>query len=44
MGFKVKEETGKAIENPDLLDRGTAEKVAAKVERKVGEVKKVFGK
>jgi hypothetical protein len=44
MGFKVKEETGKAIGNPDLRDRGTAEKIAAKVERKVGEVKKVFGK
>jgi uncharacterized protein YjbJ (UPF0337 family) len=41
---KVKEETGKAIGNPDLRDRGTAEKVAGKVERKVGEVKKVFGR
>jgi uncharacterized protein YjbJ (UPF0337 family) len=41
---KVKEETGKAIGNPDLGDRGTAERVAGKVERKVGEVKKVFGK
>ena len=41
---KVKEETGKAIGNPDLRDRGTAEKVAGKVERKVGEVKKIFGK
>jgi uncharacterized protein YjbJ (UPF0337 family) len=41
---KVKEETGKAVGNPDLEDRGTAEKVAGKVERKVGEVKKVFGK
>ena len=41
---KVKEEAGKAIGNPDLQDRGTAEKVAGKVERKVGDVKKVFGK
>jgi uncharacterized protein YjbJ (UPF0337 family) len=41
---KVKEETGKAIGNPNLRDRGTAEKVAGKVERKVGDVKKVFGK
>jgi uncharacterized protein YjbJ (UPF0337 family) len=41
---KVKEQTGKAIGNPDLQDRGTAEKVAGKVERKVGDVKKVFGK
>ena len=41
---KVKEETGKAIGNQDLEDRGTAEKVGGKVERKVGEVKKVFEK
>ena len=40
---KVKEETGKAIGNPDLRDRGTAEKIEGKVERKVGDVKKVFG-
>ena len=40
---KVKEETGKAIGNPDLQDRGTTEKVAGKVEKKVGDVKKVFG-
>jgi uncharacterized protein YjbJ (UPF0337 family) len=41
---KVKEETGKALGNPNLRDRGTAEKVAGKLERKVGDVKKVFGK
>lgn len=41
---KIKETTGKTIGNPDLEDRGTAEKVAGKVERKVGDVKKVFGK
>ena len=41
---KVKEETGKAIGNQDLEDRGTAEKVGGKVQRKVGDVKKVFGK
>ena len=41
---KVKEETGKAIGNPDLQDRGAAEKVGGKVERKVGDVKKVVGK
>ena len=41
---KVKEETGKAIGNPDLQDRGAAEKVGGKVDRKVGDVKKVFGK
>ena len=41
---KVKEATGNAIGNPDLQDRGTAQRVVGKVERKVGDVKKVFGK
>jgi len=41
---KVKEETGKAIGNPNLRDRGTDEKVAGKVQKKIGDVKKVFGK
>jgi len=39
---KVKEETGKAVGNPDLEDRGTGEKVAGKVQKKVGDVEKVF--
>ena len=41
---KVKEEVGKAKRDPDMRDRGTAEKVGGKVQRKVGEIKKVFGK
>jgi uncharacterized protein YjbJ (UPF0337 family) len=41
---KVKEEMGKAIGNRNLRDRGAEEKVTGKVERKVGDVKKVFGK
>ena len=41
---KIKEEAGQAVGNPDLQDRGTAEKVAGKVQKKVGDVKKVFGK
>ena len=40
---KVKEETGKAVGNPDLQDRGTGEKIAGKVQKKVGDVEKVFG-
>ena len=40
---KVKEESGKAIGNPNLQDRGTGEKVAGKVQKKVGDIKKVFG-
>jgi uncharacterized protein YjbJ (UPF0337 family) len=39
---KVKEKTGKAIGNPDLRDRGMAEKAGGKVQRKIGDVKKVF--
>ena len=39
---KVKEESGKAIGNPDLQDRGTGEKVAGKIQKKVGDVEKVF--
>ena len=41
---KVKEESGKAIGNPNLRDRGTGEKVAGKVQKKIGDAKKVFGK
>jgi uncharacterized protein YjbJ (UPF0337 family) len=40
---KVKEEAGKATGNRNLRDRGTAEKVGGTVQRKIGEVKKVFG-
>jgi uncharacterized protein YjbJ (UPF0337 family) len=38
----MKEETGKATRNPDLRDRGMAEKAGGKVQRKIGDVKKVF--
>jgi uncharacterized protein YjbJ (UPF0337 family) len=41
---KMKEEAGKAIGNRDLEERGAAEKTGGKVERKVGDVKKVFEK
>ena len=39
---KVKEKAGKTIGNPDLRDRGTAEKTGGKIQRKIGDVKKVF--
>jgi uncharacterized protein YjbJ (UPF0337 family) len=39
---KVKEKAGNATGNPDLRDRGTVEKAGGKVERKIGDVKKVF--
>ncbi len=38
----IKEKTGEAIGNPNLQDKGTAEKVEGKVQQKVGDVKKVF--
>ena len=41
---KVKEETGRAIGNPNLEERGTDEKIGGKVEKKVGDIKKVFEK
>jgi uncharacterized protein YjbJ (UPF0337 family) len=39
---KVKEKTGETTGNPDLRDRGTVEKTGGKVQRKIGDVKKVF--
>ena len=41
---KIKEKVGQATDNPDLHDEGTAEKVGGKVQDKIGDVKKVFGK
>ena len=40
---KVKEGAGKATGNPDMQDRGTLEKAGGKIQRKVGDIKKVFG-
>ena len=41
---KVKEKVGKAVGNPNLEEEGQDEKVAGKVQKKVGEVEKVFNK
>jgi len=38
----VKETAGGAIGNPNLADRGTSERVGGKIQRKVGEIKRVF--
>lgn len=40
----IKEKAGQASGNADLRDRGTAEKVGGTIQKKVGDVKKVFGK
>lgn len=41
---KIKEAAGKLTDNPKLQANGTAEKIAGKVQGKIGQVKKVFGK
>jgi uncharacterized protein YjbJ (UPF0337 family) len=41
---KVKEMAGKLTDNPKLEARGTGEKIAGKVQEKIGDVKKVLGK
>jgi len=39
----VKEQIGKATDNPKLQAEGTAEKVAGKVQKKVGDLEKAVG-
>ncbi len=41
---KVKEVAGRVTDNPDVERKGQAEALAGKVQKKVGEVKKVFEK
>lgn len=41
---KVKVAAGKLTDNPKLRVEGTVEKMAGKVQSKVGQVKQVFGK
>ena len=41
---RIKEAGGRATNDPDLEDRGTAERAEGKLQKKVGDVKKVFGK
>ena len=40
----IKEIAGKGTMNPDLDGEGKEQKIAAKVQEKIGQVKKVFGK
>jgi uncharacterized protein YjbJ (UPF0337 family) len=40
----VREKIGHATNNPNLEDEGTAEKIGGKVQKKVGDVEKVFEK
>ena len=41
---KLKEIAGVISDNPKLEAEGTVEKIAGKVQEKIGQVKKVFGK
>ncbi len=38
----VKEAAGRVTNNPDLTNEGQAEKLAGKVQEKIGQVKRVF--
>ena len=40
----VKEAAGQVTNNPDLTNEGQVEKLAGKVQKKVGQLKKVFEK
>ena len=40
----VKKKAGKVTNNPDLENKGQTEKVAGKVQQKVGQIEKVFEK
>jgi uncharacterized protein YjbJ (UPF0337 family) len=40
----VKEIAGKLSDNPKLEDEGTGERIAGKVQEKIGQIKKVVGK
>jgi len=39
---KIKEKAGKAINNPNLENEGTDEKMAGKIQKKIGQVEKVL--
>lgn len=40
----IKQKIGQVTNNPNLEDEGTAERIDGVVEKKVGDVKKVFNK
>jgi uncharacterized protein YjbJ (UPF0337 family) len=40
----IKQAAGKISDNPKLEAEGTVEKISGKVQEKLGQVKKVFGK
>ena len=40
---KIKEEAGKAVGNPRLEAKGDCDQIEGNAQKKVGEIKKVFG-
>ena len=40
----IKEKVGQLTNDPDLEGEGTGEKIAGKVQKKIGQVQKVLGK
>jgi uncharacterized protein YjbJ (UPF0337 family) len=44
MKGKVKEKVGRATNNPNLEEEGADEKVSGKIQKKVGDIEKVFEK
>jgi uncharacterized protein YjbJ (UPF0337 family) len=40
----VKEKVGQVTNNPNLADEGTGEKIGGKIQKKVGDIEKVFEK
>ena len=40
----IKEKVGQMTNNPNLQDRGQDEKVAGKIQKKIGQIEKVFEK
>jgi len=44
MKGKIKEKAGQVTNNPNLADEGQGEKVAGKIQKKVGQIEKVFEK
>jgi uncharacterized protein YjbJ (UPF0337 family) len=40
----IKEQAGRVTNNPDMEDEGTGEKIAGKVQKKIGQVQRVIEK
>jgi uncharacterized protein YjbJ (UPF0337 family) len=41
---KIKQKAGRAANRPDIHDEGTADRAEGKVQRKVGQIQRVFEK